>query len=429
MDVFVNDQTKVPERWFYHYDVRQRDGTVTRYDTVHSTRFVTQDAVARIQAAPSDQPLFALLSVFDTHQPNIPMPEFAADPRCDAMPPWLPPSYTEDVSDKPNYVKKHAIADPDPAGFDLVDQCREMLGIDWMVGQVVGVMADEGRFDNTLFVFMADNGMTWGEHRLPDNKHTPYATRVPLYMYWRDAWGTTPRSIDEFVSDIDIAPTFCAVAGCTLGPFPGGQTQPDGLSLLPVINGAVNSPPAHLARDAILQSNFEVPWWGLRTTTQNGLGLWTYTEWANGDVELYDMTNDPWEMNNLAQEGAYASIRAALSQRLAQLRVEGQPSSYTAKVTIVQNSKPDRPRDFQYTGSFDTFPLDDDSTKALPRKRVFSNLAAGDYTVTQGKVAGWSLSSIVCSDDADVNLASRTVVIHLESGAAVTCTFKTLKIH
>ena len=49
--------------------------------------------------------------------------------------------------------------------------------------------------------------------------------------------GTQAGEIREPVSNIDMAPTFCDIAGCTLGPYPTGQKKPDGLSLLPLLKG------------------------------------------------------------------------------------------------------------------------------------------------------------------------------------------------
>jgi hypothetical protein len=40
----------------------------------------------------------------------------------------------------------------------------------------------------------------------------------------------------------------------------------------------------------------------LRTTGRHPRGVWRYTEWANGDVELYDLRSDPWELENVAAQ-------------------------------------------------------------------------------------------------------------------------------
>ncbi|HYI23036.1 MAG TPA: hypothetical protein VEX62_10415, partial [Candidatus Limnocylindrales bacterium] len=60
----------------------------------------------------------------------------------------------------------------------------------------------------------------------------------------------------------------------------------------------------------------------------------------------------------------------------------------------------------------------------LPRKRVFSGLAPGSYTVTQQPRAGWSLSSLTCPAGHEVDLANGTVTVNLLPGDQVTCTFK-----
>lgn len=426
MDVFSNDQRLEDARLYYHYDVHSIDGTVTHYDDLHSTRFVTETTVTHLREVPAESPLFALMSIYNTHNPHIPMPEFATDPRCDSMPPWRPQNYNEaDISDKPAYVRAHAAFQPRD-GYPMIGICREMLGVDWMVGQTVQELTLEGRLDNTVFVFLADNGMTWGEHRLPQNKNTPYATPIPIYMHWGAGWGTDARDIDEYVSDIDFAPTLCDIGGCALGPFPNGQPKPDGVSLLPVIDGALNGLPAHLGRDAILQSNFEVPWWGIRTTPDSSLGLWAYTEWSNGDRELYDMTNDPWQLQNLASDPAYRSLRGELARRLMQLKAEGRPVGLPTTVTIVETSVPTNKQDFAFSGDLGSFTLDQDSDPTLPRKTTITGLAPGTYTVTQAKVPAWTLKTISCAG-ADISVSSGTAVIYVQNGDALTCTFTNVK--
>ena len=419
MDVFQNDQRLVPDRYYYHYDIRQIGGTVTHYDEPHSTQFVTDTAITRLQQVPAGVPDFLLLTPYTTHAPDIPMPQFVGDPRCANMPPWDPPSYNQaDVSSMPAYVRNHVVNNLPAAGYPMVQFCESMLGIDWMVGRVVSELTAEGRIDNTLFMFTADNGMTWGEHRLPLNKDTPYATPVPLYMHWSARWGNKPLDINEYVSDIDFAPTFCDVGGCTLGPYPTGQTKPDGLSLLPLLDGTVSN----LGRDALLQENWEVPWASLRTTPENPLGLWHYVEWRNGDRELYDIANDPWELTNLAHDSQYANIVSALSQRLQELVAEGKASS-PGTIKVVQDSEPNASSDFHFSGSLGSFALDDDSNKTLPRSRSFSGLSAGDYTIAQTQPAGWTLSSITCPPGSTVDVASGTVTVHLTSSQVATCTF------
>ncbi len=136
--------------------------------------------------------------------------------------------------------------------------CEEMLGVDAAVGEILDELSAENRLDNTLLVFTADNGMAWGQHRLGQSKEVPYATPVPLYVRWPAAhWGDTPQTKSEIVSDIDYAPTFCALAGpsCVLGPFARGSAGPDGRSLVPLLNGDATD----LGRDAVLEESYSSP--------------------------------------------------------------------------------------------------------------------------------------------------------------------------
>ena len=322
--------------FFLDFTLFTKQGNVA-YPSTHSTRVIAERAVARLQEASPTAPIFTLLAPYNTHNPNLPLPEFVGDPRCADMQPWKPPNYNEaDVSDKPWYIRDRPLL-PQTSGWPMRSMCEEMLGIDWMVSQVRDELDAQGRLDNTLFVFAADNGMGWGQHRSGMEKQTPYAAPIPLYMSWPSRWGNA-RTITDTVSNIDLAPTFCALGGCTLGNYPTGQSAPDGISLLPVLDGSVN---AHLARDAVLETVFQKrPFSAIRTSPTNPLGFWHWVEYKNGERELYDLSGgpctgwvtamggDPCELTNLASDPSRANLRTQLSARLAALLAEGRvPSS------------------------------------------------------------------------------------------------------
>lgn len=310
---------------YYDFTMRTKDAGDIAFADTHSTQVLMDRAVTRLRAAPANKPLFAVLSAYDIHVPNLPLPQPSDKmAMCDSMQPWWTPSYNEaDVSDKPAYIRATPLL-TDPAGWPMAAYCREMFGFDEMVKQVTDELEAQGRLDNTLLVFTADNGMVWGAHRL-QNKAVPYATPVPLYMTWPDRWGTAPKTVSEFVSNIDLAPTFCAVGGCTLGPYPTGQEHADGVSLLDLVDDGKG-----LGRDALLE---QLPvrngdkggptWAAVRTTSTSPLGLWHYVEYETGERELYDLQADPHELNNKAGNASLAAVQAALATRLNQLLSEG----------------------------------------------------------------------------------------------------------
>jgi len=312
---------------FEEYTVRTKTEDIVYLET-HSTRMVAERAISRMREASETTPIFALLSVYNLHAPNTPMPEFLGDTRCSSMPPWKPANYNEaDVSDKPAYIRNlPLLAQVD--GWPMQTYCEEMLGIDWLVEQVTAELEAQDRLENTLLVFTSDHGVGWGAHRVGQNKLVPYATPVPLMMSWPAQWGAERRTVDDHVSNIDLAPTFCELGGCALGPYPGGQDGPDGMSIVPLLEGAQS-----LGRRAVLESawNEVRTWMGMRTTHAHPLGLWHYVEWTTGERELYDLSpdGDPFEMDNVAYDPAYTGIRSQLAGELVQLRLEGSPVGAT----------------------------------------------------------------------------------------------------
>jgi N-acetylglucosamine-6-sulfatase len=315
-----------------------------RDEADYSTDVVAERAVSLIRSAPAGKPLFAWIAPFASHSPTAPAPRHVGLPCSSGR--WEPPSWNEaDVSDKPAYVQNQPLLERGPGARAGI--CRTLLAVDDLVGRVRDELVATGRFANTLFVYTSDNGMLFGEHRL-SGKSAPYQTQIPFLVSWPDRLGTTPRTISERVQNIDLAPTLCQLAGCTLGPYPNGQATPDGISFAQLLLGQVGS----LLRDAVLEelpvANDPVPaWYAVTTTAQSPLASegcalaasrgcrWHYIEYpATADRELYDVSNgpcwawsvgqtgDPCELDNIASRADKASLIMALHNRLQQLKAE-----------------------------------------------------------------------------------------------------------
>jgi arylsulfatase A-like enzyme len=252
-----------------------------------------------------------IVSLFDGHKPLTPLARFAGHRSCKGIAPWAPTSFDEaDVSDKPRYVRRRGRLDRGAA--PLRDRCESILGVDWVTQQVRRALRRAGRLEDTLLIFTADNGYLMGEHRLV-GKTYPYATPVPLYMLWPRRWADERRAIREPVSNVDLAPTFCRLAGCSL---PGV----DGMDLTDLLDGKVR----HLDRAFIYeemlhpgpQGGGRPAWYGIRTTLGYSDTLWVYTEYSTGEVELYDLSRDPLQLANLARRRDHARLRRDLRRML-----------------------------------------------------------------------------------------------------------------
>ena len=81
-----------------------------------------------------------------------------------------------------------------------------MLGVDESVGKVVKTLKELGEFENTVIIYMSDNGYLLGEHGLMD-KRVMYeeSIRIPAFFHWRERIKTGSVN-SEFVLNIDIAP-------------------------------------------------------------------------------------------------------------------------------------------------------------------------------------------------------------------------------
>jgi arylsulfatase A-like enzyme len=271
----------------------------------HSSYQAAKRASYIIRNTKRSKPLFLIVSLYDGHAPLKPMPRFEDHPACADIGSWSGPAYDEaNVADKPSWVQaRPRLTEP---GYDLRQRCESLLTSDWVVGQVVEALIDTGRYDDTLQVLTADNGWLMGDHRLT-GKRNAYATEVPLYMRWPKVLGSEGRSMREPVSNVDLAPTFCAIAGCRMRGI-------DGKSLLPLIKRTKASLNRKFVWVEYLHNQpgykpgtgKRPAWAGLQTTIHyDQQTMWSYVRYRTGEEELYDLTRDPHRLRNLAKWWRY----------------------------------------------------------------------------------------------------------------------------
>jgi len=219
------------------------------------------------------------------------------------MPPQSPNFNEADMSDKPAYIRNLPFIGSGEAAeiqAERLNSQREMLAIDDGVEAIVSALAASGQLDNTLVIFTSDNGFSWGNHRMY-HKLCVYeeCSRVPMLIRYPGATGNREES--THVSLVDIASTIADYTG--VAP----RLPQDGHSLIPLLEGnSLNR------QDAVL---LEHPQWGAAFKAIRAPG-WLYARYVTGEKELYDMTADPFQMNNLAGLAAYSAIQAELDQRL-----------------------------------------------------------------------------------------------------------------
>ena len=141
-----------------------------------------------------------------------------------------------DVSDKPRRIR--SLPPLNRTQQELIRRrwsctLATMHVVDRDLNKIVAKLRKEGELSNTIIAYVSDNGYFFGEHRLPNGKGFPYeeALSVPFAIRVPRALSTSPRLVDEVVSNQDIAPTFLDYADARPCAAPGdcrsaGRTQP-----------------------------------------------------------------------------------------------------------------------------------------------------------------------------------------------------------
>lgn len=185
--------------------------------------------------------------------------------------------------------------------------CTSLTAADAAIGRVLARLKDLGLTEDTLVIFTSDNGMSLGHHGIYGKGNATYpqnmydqAVRVPFIM--AQPGKITPRASTALVSHYDFCPTLLEYLGIDAKV---GDNLP-GRSFLPILTG----PDDTQDRDVVVFDEYG-PVRMLRDSRWKF--IWRVGDWPN---ELYDMTEDPDELNDLIHSPEHADIAAELEQRM-----------------------------------------------------------------------------------------------------------------
>ncbi|HEU4368904.1 MAG TPA: sulfatase-like hydrolase/transferase [Methylomirabilota bacterium] len=241
----------------------------------------------------------------------------------EALPAHRPPSFNRaDVATRPRWFRSLPPLTPDLIGeIDAfrVRQLQSLNALDHAVENLLASLAARGKLDDTVVLYLSDNGHFWGEHGIPWGKNAPYeeSSRVPFGVRY-PRLASKPRVETRLVANIDIAPTIYELAGI---PIPADV---DGRSLVPLLDARrVQAPSAPAWRDELLLEGWVgsaaaaagwAPYAAIHT------GRYVYVETEGDRSELYDLATDPHQLVNQVANPAYASFVIDLKARLRRLR-------------------------------------------------------------------------------------------------------------
>jgi len=291
----------------------------------YMTDVLSQKADDFIRASTSDShPFFLYLATYAPHEPATPAPR-AANLFSNLIAPRTPSFNEADVSDKPPALA----ADPLLNGGQIAnldqlyrDRVRSMQTVDEMLARLINTLQETGQLDNTYIIFTSDNGYHLGQHRLMSGKGTPYEEDIVVPLIVRGPNVQADAALDGYVSgNIDIAPTVADLAGVV------PPSYVDGRSLVPLFSaqrppqsdwrqgylieyygagegeGANSSLASYNSLDQLLEPP-DLDRFLPVAATPDYLALrtpqYTYVEYQGGFHELYDLKQDPYELNNIA---------------------------------------------------------------------------------------------------------------------------------
>jgi arylsulfatase A-like enzyme len=323
--------------------------TIENKPCFYETDVLSRIAYEELSGTPAEQPFYLQLDYTAPHgdfrKPAGPEPAPRDYTLFDGAP--YPHGRSEgfnegNVNDKPRFIREAPYLSPEEIHTYRVyyDKALASLrAVDDGVKTVLDTLGSEHRLRNTYIIFTSDNGFFYGEHRLTGGKFLAYEPSTHLPFLMRGPGITPGTSTGELAANTDIAPTVLELAGVT------PDKSVDGTSLVPFLRD-----PSLRTRRGILFESFvqtdDVEANGeptaqravkeVRPRPKSGtakasivappkdyegirLGPYKYIEWPDGEKELYDISKDPYELNNIVRVPNYFPIRAFLHAQLIRL--------------------------------------------------------------------------------------------------------------
>ena len=200
---------------------------------------------------------------------------------------------------------------------------RCVRGVDDNIGRLFDYLQKTGQMDNTIIIYTSDQGMMLGEHDFIDKRWMyEESMRMPFLVRYPGMIRPGTRT-DEVINNTDFAPTILELAGLDAPDYMQGR------SFVPVLRRRtpLNWPKATYYRYWMHMAHHDNPaHFGIRTKVYKLIFFYGMNYKQGGPKptrpgwELYDMINDPHEMNNLYNNPRYVVVIRKLKAELLRLR-------------------------------------------------------------------------------------------------------------
>jgi N-acetylglucosamine-6-sulfatase len=298
---------------YYNPKLNINGKSIQYKDSTYITDLLTNHALQWLKTQDKTRPFFLYLSHKAVHAPVTPAKRHLGIYANQKY--KLPPTFYQTLNDDykllnwPEWVKNQRYS---WHGADFIyhthqqieelvqTYCETLMAVDESVGSVLNYLKENGLEQNTMVIYMGDNGFSFGEHGLIDKRHFyEESVKVPFLVYAPGMF-KGGQTISKMVQNIDIAPTILELAGLK---------KPDnmpGNSFTKLLKGD-----SAVWRDKIFYEYFweyDFPMtptvFGVRSDRYKFIkyyGIWDHNE-------LYDLEKDPNEVYNLIEKPEHQEL-------------------------------------------------------------------------------------------------------------------------
>jgi arylsulfatase A-like enzyme len=296
---------------------------------------IADQAIETLKSRPKDKPFSVICNFKAPHRAWQPAARFEKTYDDIAIP--EPPTFNTSLDDRPAGIRNTdmQVADmPDfanrgvPAALPrelrkhlnyqlfIKNYYRTILGVDENLGRILDYLDNQRLAENTLIIFMGDNGFFLGEYGMFDKRlmYEP-SIRIPMLARYPNGWAAGRVDSNHMVLNNDVAHTILDYCGVERP----AHMRNHGESWRPILDGRASAP----WRDSWLYENFEYPGphcapkaRGVRTSRYK---LVQYIQQPVGH-EFFDLDKDPEERRSVYDDPAYKTQVAQLTKELDRLR-------------------------------------------------------------------------------------------------------------
>ena len=282
------------------------------------TNVITDKAIDFLRTNPADQPFCLTIAFKEPHGPYDYFDLDFPNPYEDVT---IPPAktLTRDAYEKvPRFIRHSLNGTGDRAGWlENPQSYQKSLRIvyslisrmDLAVGHITSALRRLGLDDNTIVIWASDHGSLLGAHGLK-GKWLMYeeSIRIPLIIRDpRQSAGGRCRRVEQMALNIDLAPTMLDFAGA---PIP---ERMQGKSLAPIVGGS-----GQTLRDHWYYEHFYEHQGNIRPTEGVRTRKWKYIRFPKENPvyeQLFDLSNDPYELKDLARDADHEVMLRRLRRR------------------------------------------------------------------------------------------------------------------